>query len=140
MDLKSIVFGKRRRRILTEGMTVGGIICPLIKLNKWDVLIYGGGNDIEAIVLYFLNLEIQIKGVLDCDPTKDGKMILDEVPVINPYKITEPFDAERTIVIVNTWYFKELEQYEIISLLSGLNIKKIPPVRLDFSANSPCLF
>lgn len=123
MNLEDIIFGKHRRRILTEGMTVGGIICPLIKLNQWDVLIYGGGEDVSAIVLYFLNLGIRIKAIFDCDAKKDGSMILGEVPVLNPYKITEPFDSEKTIVIVNTWYFKEIEQYEILSLFSDLNIK-----------------
>lgn len=122
--LKKIIYGKRRRRLITDGMTIGGIICPMIKMHKWDVLIYGAGADIHAIVLYFLNLGIHIKGVLDCDPSKDGKMIFDEIPVINPHNITKPFDSEKTIIIVNTWYFREIEQYEIIRLFSNLNIKK----------------
>ncbi len=124
MDLKDVIFGKKRRRILTEGMTLGGIICPLIQMNKWDVVIYGGGPDIHAIVLYFLNLGIHVKGILDCDPAKNGTVILGEVPVINPYKIVESFDSEKTIAIINTRYFKEIEQFEIIELLSSLNIKK----------------
>lgn len=123
-SLKNIIYGKKRKRLITDGLTIGGIICPLIKLNKWDVLVYGGGSDIHAIVLYFLNLGIHVKAILDCDPEKDGKMIFDEVPVINPYNIKKAFDPEKTIIIVNTWYFRGIEQYEIIKLFSELNLKK----------------
>lgn len=124
MDLESIIFGKKRERILTEGTEIGGIICPLIKMNRWDVFIYGGGIDVSAIILYFLNLGIHIKGILDCDPQKDGKIILDEVPIMNPNKISVSFTPEKTIVIINTFYYKGIEQFEIISLLLALGIKK----------------
>lgn len=97
--LKNIIYGKKRKRLITDGLTIGGIICPLIKLNKWDVLVYGGGSDIHAIVLYFLNLGIHVKAILDCDPEKDGKMIFDEVPVINPYNIKKPLILKRQLLL-----------------------------------------
>lgn len=124
MDLKSIIFGKRRERMWTEGTEIGGIVCPLIKMNGWDTFIYGGGPDISAVILYFLNLGIHVKGVLDCDPKKEGKMILGEVPVINPSTIEEKFDSEKVIVIINTIYFKGIEQYEIVKLLSDLGVNR----------------
>lgn len=124
MSLRDIVFNAKRERIFTEGTIIGGIICPLIKINKWDVYIYGGGKDISSIILFFWNLGIDVKGILDCDLKKTGKMILDKVPIIYPYKISEQFDSERTFVIVNTVCFKGIEQYEIICLLKKIGITR----------------
>jgi len=123
-NLRDIIFDTKRERIFTDGTTIGGIICPLLKMNKWDIYIYGGGTDISSIVLYFWNLGIEIKGILDCDPEKEKKMILGKVPVVCPYKIAEKFDSEKTFAIINTIYFKEIEQHEIISLLMELGIRK----------------
>lgn len=41
-ELKDIIYSTKRERIFTDGTTIGGIICPLIKINQWDVYIYGG--------------------------------------------------------------------------------------------------
>ncbi len=43
-NLRDIIFSTKRERIFTDGMTIGGIICPLIKMQQWDVYIYGGGG------------------------------------------------------------------------------------------------
>lgn len=122
--LRDIIYGEKRERIFTESTTIGGIICPLMKITGWDVYIYGAGIDVSCIVSYFLNLGIDIKGVLDADPEKDGKLILDKVPVIFPKKISEKFDSEKTFVIINTAYFRGIEQYEIVCLLRELGITK----------------
>lgn len=123
-NLRDIIYSNKRERIYTESTTIGGIICPLIKMEDWDVYIYGAGIDISCVVSYFLYLGIDIKGVLDSDPKKEGKMILDKVPVIYPQKISKKFDSEKTFVIINTMYFKGIEQYEILSLLRELGITK----------------
>lgn len=43
-DLRDIIYGIKRERINVSGTTVGGIICPLIKIKQYDVYIYGGGT------------------------------------------------------------------------------------------------
>ena len=62
-NLRDIIFSTKRERIFTDGMTIGGIICPLIKMQQWDVYIYGGGVDISSIVMYFWTLGIYIRGM-----------------------------------------------------------------------------
>lgn len=49
---------------------------------------------------------------------------MDKVPVIYPHKISKKFDSEKTFVIINTMYFKGIEQYEILNLLRELGITK----------------
>lgn len=116
--LREIVYGTKRERVSTESTTIGGIICPLIKLQKWDVYIYGG-VEISPIILWFWNLGIDIKGILDYDPQKEGKMALDKVPIIMPEKIVDKFDPQKTFVIVN------IESYhEILCLFKKLGIEK----------------
>lgn len=122
--LNDIVFNTKRGRAFTDGTTIGGIICPLIKMRKWDVYIYGGGTDISSVVLFFWNLGIDIKGIIDLDPNKDGKRVLEKVPIISPSKISKKFNSEKTFVIINTIYFRGIEQYEIICLLKRLGIEK----------------
>lgn len=124
MNLREIVFGTRRERVYTDGTDIGGIICPLIKMNNWDVFIYGGGPHVEALVMYLWNMEIRVKGILDCDINKEGQYILNEVPVIYPDKLTHQYSSDKTFVIINTIYFKGIEQYEIIKLLSEMGITK----------------
>ena len=123
-NLRDIIFSTKRERIFTDGMTIGGIICPLIKMQQWDVYIYGGGVDISSIVMYFWNLGIDIKGILDSDPNKAGKMILDKVPILYPKNCQKHFDPEKTFVIINTIYFEGIEQYEILCLFKQLGITK----------------
>lgn len=103
---------------------MGGVICPLLKMNQWDVYIYGGGKHIEALLLYLHNLRIEVKGILDCDIHKEGKYVLDRYRYFYPYHITQKYDSDKTFVIINTIYFKGIEQYEIIKLLSELGITK----------------
>ena len=81
--------------------------------------VYLRGVDSSSVVLYFWNLGIDIKGILDYDPKKEGKMVLDKVPYILPDKIADQFDSEKTFVIVN------IESYhEILCLFKKLGIEK----------------
>lgn len=122
--IRDIVFGTRRERIVTDGLTIGGIICPLIKMHHWNVFLYGAGEEISSVILYLWNLGIEIEGVFDCDIRKEGKKILGRIPVIYPYHITERYESENTFVIINTIYFKEIEQSEILHLLFEIGITK----------------
>lgn len=123
-EIHDIVLNTKKARAFTDGTTIGGIICPLIKMRKRDVYIYGGGTDISSVILYFWNLGIDIKGIIDSDPDKDGKKVLEKIPIIYPNKISEKFNTEKTFVIINTVYFRGIEQYEIICLLKRLGVEK----------------
>lgn len=124
MNLKDIIFGTKRERIFTESTTIGGIICPLIKMYHLNVYIYGAGVEVCSIILYLYNLGIDVKGIFDCDIQKKGKKILECVPIIYPYDFLGKFDSEKTLVIINTTYFKEIEQGEILNLIFSMGIKK----------------
>lgn len=124
MGLEDIIYGVERERVFTDGTTIGGIVCPLIRMNDWDVYIYGGGQHIEAVVSYLWNLGIEIKGIFDSDINKNGKKVLDKIPIIFPYKVKQKYNSERTFVIINTIHFKGIEQYEIMKLLLELGITK----------------
>lgn len=122
MDLRNIITNRRRERVFTEATIFGGIICPLIKMNNWDVYIYGGGNDIADVVLYLWGLEIEVKGIFDVDAEKSGEKVLTKVPYIYPDTQENRFDSEKTFVIINTIYFKQIEQYEIMKILNNMGI------------------
>lgn len=124
MNLRDVIYGKKRERLYTETTMIGGIVCPLLKMNDWDVYIYGAGNDIDEVVLYFWGLGIQIKGIFDSDEKKSGGGVMDEVPIIYPNGVQNKFDPEKTFVIINTGYFQGIEQCEIINTLGRLGIKK----------------
>lgn len=124
MGLREIIFGTKRERIFVEGMELGGVVCPLIKMNAWDVYIYGGGKHIEALILFLWSLGIEIKGIIDCDRNKEGKKVLDKVCYIYPYHVIQKYNSDRTFALINTIYFRGIEQYEIIELLSHLGITR----------------
>lgn len=124
MNLREIVYGIKRERCFTDATTIGGIIFPLIKINHYDVYVYGGGADISSVILYFWNFGIEVKGIIDSDLQKDGKLILDKVSIIHPCNIMKKFNSEKTIAIINTIYFTGLEQNEIVNILFELGITK----------------
>lgn len=124
MNLRDVVNGKKRERIYTEARMIGGIVCPLLRMNDWDVYIYGAGDDIEEAVLYFWGLGIRIKGIFDCDRKKRGRFILDEVPILYPDENQNRFDSEKTFVIINTKYFFGIEHCEIVNTLLRIGITK----------------
>lgn len=52
------------------------------------------------------------------------KKILGRVPVIYPYDIIEKYDSEKTLVLIKIDYFEEIEQSDILKLLSNMGITK----------------
>lgn len=123
-QLRKIVFGEKRERCFVEGTILGGIVFPLIKMNHFDVYIYGGGSDISSVILYFINCGIEVKGILDIDKEKAGKMVLGKVPIIDPYSLDKKLNPVKTIAIINTIFFTGMEQFEIVNLLLKIGIEK----------------
>ena len=124
--LYSIIKSGIRERRYVEETTIGGIIVPLIKMNESTVYIYGGGNDIESVILFFKYLDVDIKGVIDSDINKRGKTILNKVPYLHIDDLSHIIDIKKiNVCIINTIYFKELEETEIINKLTQSGIQYI---------------
>ncbi len=121
--LKEIVFEAKRETYCVEETMIGGIIIPLIKIYSYDVYIYGGGKDISSIISYCWACGIEIKGILDNDRKKSGKLILDKVPVIFPDEL-HACDSSKTFALINTIYFAGLEQQRIMGKLYNAGITK----------------
>ncbi len=121
--LRRIIYdGKRERRYIEE-TTIGGIIVPLIKMHESCVYIYGGGNDIEIIVMFFMNLGVKIEGIIDKDDEKNKGIVLEKIPYMSPDSFQKHIDrSKENICIINTMYFKELEETEIIHFLTNSGI------------------
>ena len=43
-NLREMMLSNRRERRFAESMTLGGIIVPLIHINKKQVFVFGGGE------------------------------------------------------------------------------------------------
>lgn len=81
--LREIVFGEEREKRYVEGTVLGGIICPIIKINGYEVYIYGCSGGILPFVLWLKNNGVEVKAVFDKNKEKAGQYILNGIPVIH---------------------------------------------------------
>ena len=66
-EISEIIKTNSRKNHFVECTLLGGIICPMIRINKNDLYVWGGGLGIEALVGYFNDNDIDVKGVIDSD-------------------------------------------------------------------------
>lgn len=123
--LREIVLQLSREDYGVECTEVGGMLLPLCKIMKYDVYIYGCGENITPLIGYFINSDVNFLGIIDKDKKKAGQKILDLVPIIH----TDEFIAnckrpEETFVFINTVFFEGITQMEITKVLTDAGVTK----------------
>ncbi len=121
--LREIVFGEEREKRYVEGTVLGGIICPIIKINGYEVYIYGCSGGILPFVLWLKNNGVEVKAVFDKNKEKAGQYILNGIPVIHCDDMHNIIrNPENSFIIINVVPFMGITQMEITNLLYKNNI------------------
>lgn len=123
--LREIVFGGKREKRYVEGTVLGGIICPVIKINRYEAYIYGCSGGILPFILWLENNGVEVKAVFDKNKEKSGQYISDEIPVIHCDEMNIIIkNPENAFMLINVVPFTGITQMEIINLLYKNGITK----------------
>ena len=117
----------------SEAIELGGVVIPLIKINEYNVIVWGyGENDGLPILAYLLAHGIKPQAVVDADPTKAGKELIEGIHCRHISELKEIVrNATNTMVLVTTSYAYGLELSKIISVLQGVGINNYYVIRED---------
>lgn len=123
--LKNIILEEKKEYNFVESVTLGSIVIPYIKMNKYDVYIWGGGSDIESVVLFFEKNSITVQGIIDSDRNKGKRKVFHRIPYIHPDEIKNNIENTNVVyVIINTKYFQGLDESRIVDCLYKNGIDK----------------
>lgn len=115
-----------RDRHFTECTTIGGVIIPLIKMQKLDLYLYGVSSSAFNFVLFFQDQGVQVKGLIDQDEKKKGLVISGGVPYIHISEISDKIkNPENAFVVIGARSFKGMDQVKILQNLIHAGVDKI---------------
>ena len=83
-----------------EGQLFGGLMLPLLKLNKFDVYVYGYGYNISSLVLYIQQYGIEVKGIIDQNLEKTKIKRYDGVPIMHASQIGQLSDPDNVFELL----------------------------------------
>ena len=107
-----------------EGQYFGGLVLPTLKLNKFDVYVYGYGYKISSLLLYIQQYGIEVKGVIDRDPEKAKIKRYDGVPIIHISQINLIPNPENIFVVIGAHNLAGFTLQEISETLHSAGISK----------------
>ena len=124
MNLREIVFSDNREINFIESSNIGGVICPLIRLRKDRIYLYGCGQDTYSYINFFRNNGIEIAGIIDKDKQKNG-MAVDGITCISISDAHKKrIGTDNDIAIITTSFFEGYQQQEIVNSLLEIGISK----------------
>lgn len=124
MNLRDIIFSEKRELNFIESTNIGGVICPLIRLRKDRVYLYGCGQDTHSYINFFRNNGIDIFGIIDKDERKNG-MVLDGITCISINDACKKkIGTSNDLAIITTSFFESFQQQEIVNSLIKIGISK----------------
>ncbi len=107
-----------------EGRQFGGVVLPLLKLNRFDVYVYGYGYNISSLLLYIQQYGIEVKGIIDQDIEKTKIKRYDEVPIIHVSQISQFPSPDNVYVVIGVHHTAGFNLQEIVEKLHGVGITK----------------
>ena len=105
-----------------EGQQFGGVMLPLLKLNKFDVYVYGYGYNISSLLLYIQQYGIEVKGVIDQNSEKAKIKRYDDVPIIHVSQIGQIPNPQNVFVVIGVHYTAGFNLQEIVKKLYSAGI------------------
>lgn len=107
-----------------ESQLFGGLMLPLLKLNKFDVYVYGYGYNISSLLLYIQQYGIEVKGVIDQDLEKAKIKRYDGVPIIHVSQLSQLSKPDNVFVVIGVHYTAGFNLQEIVEKLHGVGITR----------------
>lgn len=107
-----------------EGQQYGGMVLPLLKLNKFDVYVYGYGYNISSLLLYIQQYGIEVKGVIDQDFEKTKIRRYDGVPILHVSQTGQIPNLSNVFVVIGVHYTAGFNIQEIVEKLHDAGITK----------------
>ena len=121
-----LLTSKKREKQFVECSPLGGVICPLIRMENYSTYLYGVGVAADIYIAFFMNEGIEIKGIIDRDNEKKGKCIFG-IPYIHVSELNDKVkvDTDKAIVLVITDASEGIQQFQILQFLIKAGFDKI---------------
>jgi len=123
--LEQILESEQIERKYIECTTIGGIIAPIILMNKYKVYIYGGSDGVELVYEYLMYLGCDIKGIIDQDYNKRNNKVLNKIPYLLPKELIKTDFLCDSFIIINVGNFSGINSLEIYSFLKECRVAGI---------------
>lgn len=125
--LETVLTEERTERSHVEGMNVGSIIVPLIKMNRYQLYLYGEPDDeLESFVSYFHSLDVFPQAIICSSKTEDSLAEIFGVPLVAASELdTSSIDPEQVYLVVLNQYTKGIEGMELYRIVSSLDFRNI---------------
>lgn len=125
--IEEIVNTKDRKMHYTESTILGGVICPMIRLKKYDAFLYVGYRmEVGPLLSFFDDNDIEVKGILYSDALIRGEYIAPDIPYIHISEFNNGhFNVQNAFVIIAAKQFHGIGQTSILNQLFHAGVDKI---------------
>ena len=124
--LREIVNSTKRGYHFVECVTVGGVICPYIKMNGFDAYLYGVDLSADIWVSFFRDNGVPIKAIFDSDENKRGRKAKFDVPFYHDSEMRDKIDdPSNAFVIIVTRFCTGLTQVDIFNKIISAGVDKM---------------
>ena len=124
--LEELIDVNHRDRSFVECTTIGGVIVPLVKMEKLDLYLYGVASTASNCALFFEEQGVRVKGIIDQDESKKDKKTSFDVPYIHTSEIKDKIsNPKQAFVVIVTRYFHGMDQVKILKTLIDGGFDKI---------------
>ena len=98
---------------------------PIIKINKYDVYIYGCGEDVDSLINYLIYNGISPKAIFDQNILKAENSFLGNTKVVHTARIKEVIDyPEKSFVLINIQNLSGMDYMVILKNLYESDVDK----------------
>ena len=125
--IEEVVNSKERKLHFIETTVLGGIICPMIRLKKYDAFLYAGYRmEVEPLLSFFCDNDIEIKGIIYSDTFTRGEYNVPNIPYIHISEFNNKYyNVQNAFVIIAAKQFYTVEQTSILNHLFHAGVDKI---------------
>lgn len=126
-EIEKIVNSKGRKHHFIETSKLGGFICPMIRLKKYDVFLYAGYRlEVDPLLSFFCDNGVEIKGIIYSDTFTQGEYTVPNIPYIHISEFNNKcFNVQNAFVIIAAKQFYTVEQTHILNNLFHAGVDKI---------------
>lgn len=117
--LKEMVFSGKRVRKCVEASVIGAILIPAIRLNGYEIYLYGVRDNIYAFKSYFNSNGMELAGVIDNEIPEEFKV--KEVSYISRKEFLHIANKEKVFILIPHYFSNEFDDITNWLIKNGFN-------------------
>lgn len=124
--IADIINNSKREYHFVECTNIGGIVCPLIRMNNYDLYLYECGIHVDSYLSFFADQNINVKGIIEPGKRWRNKQSHNGTPYLIDTELNDNIsNPENAFVIICSDTFYNVDQIRILNVLIKAGINKI---------------